>query len=94
MAMVKDLFVDGIGNIAVQAGLVRMELTQIQALPAEGASPVLEITERLAMSLETMLKLHGALSEIVNQMEHKGLIRKKSDEIVHSTTAAEKKVKT
>ena len=81
MAMVKDLFVDGIGNIAVQAGLVRMELTQIQALPAEGASPVLEITERLAMSLETMLKLHGALSEIVNQ-------------IVHSTTAAEKKVKT
>jgi len=39
----------------------------------------------LAMSLETMLKLHGALSEIVAQMEAKGLIRKNTDETISST---------
>jgi len=82
--MVKDIFVDGVGNISVQAGLSRIELTQLKKLPAEGATPEFDITERLAMSLETMLKLHGALSEIVAQMEAKGLIRKNTDEAVSS----------
>ena len=67
--MVKDIFVDGVGNISVQAGLSRIELTQLKKLPTEGATPEFDITERLAMSLETMLKLHGALSDIVTQME-------------------------
>ncbi len=82
--MVKDIFVDGVGNISVQAGLSRIELTQLKKLPTEGANPEFDITERLAMSLETMLKLHGALSEIVAQMEVKGLIRKNTDEAVSS----------
>ena len=83
--MVKDIVVEGVGKISVQAGISRIELTQLKKLPAEGASPELDIAERLALSLETMLKLHGALSEIVAQMEAKGLIRKNTDETISST---------
>ena len=72
----KDIFIDGVGNVSVQAGLVRIELMGLDKLPPEGTPPVLEVSERLAMSLETMLRMHGALSEIVSQMESKGLIKK------------------
>lgn len=75
----KDIFVDGIGNISVQAGLARIELMGLQKVPPEGTSPSFDVSERLAMSLETMLRMHGALSEIVNQMESKGLIKKNAD---------------
>jgi hypothetical protein len=75
----KDIFVDGIGNISVQAGLARIELMGLQKLPSEGTSPAFDVSERLAMSLETLLRMHGALSEIVNQMESKGLIKKNAD---------------
>lgn len=77
--MQKDIFVDGIGNISVQAGLARIELMGLQKVPPEGTSPSFDVSERLAMSLETMLRMHGALSEIVNQMESKGLIKKNVD---------------
>ena len=62
--MVKDIFVDGVGNISVQAGLSRIELTQLKKLPAEGATPEFDITERLAMSLETVSYTHLTLPTI------------------------------
>ena len=33
---ITETFVDGLGNVAVQAALARIELTQLTALPAEG----------------------------------------------------------
>ena len=51
----------------------------LEKVPPKGTPPSFDVTERLAMSLETMLRMHGALSEIVNQMESKGLIKKNVD---------------
>lgn len=77
--MQKDIFVDGIGKISVQAGLARIELMGLEKVPPKGTPPSFDVTERLAMSLETMLRMHGALSEIVSQMESKGLVKKNMD---------------
>lgn len=92
----KDIFIDSVGNVSVQAGLVRIELMGLDKLPPEGTPPVFEVSERLAMSLETMLRMHGALSEIVNQMESKGLIKKNvgnsPDSIDDSSAKARSKV--
>ena len=75
----QETFVDGLGNVAVQAALARIELTQLKSLPAEGQKPVFEVTSRLVMSIETFLKMHQSFTEVINQMESKGLIRKAGD---------------
>ncbi len=73
---ITETFVDGLGNVAVQAALARIELTQLSALPAEGKKPDFQVCERLVMSIETFLKMHQSFSEVVAQLEAKGLIRK------------------
>jgi len=73
---IEELFVDSLGQVSVQANLVRIELMQLQKLPAEKEAPVFQVAERLAMNLDTFLRLHQAVNNIVGQMEEKGLIKK------------------
>ena len=74
---IPERFIDGIGNISIQAAVVRLELTVMERLPGENKAPTLEVAERLAMSIETLLKLHQGLSDVVAQLEGKGLIKKR-----------------
>ena len=68
----QETFVDGLDNVAVQAALARIELTQLKSLPAEGQKPAFEVTSRLVMCIETFLKMHQSFTEVINQMESKG----------------------
>jgi len=49
-------------------------------LPLQDEAPTFEVAERLVMSVETMLRLHQGLTEVVGQMEGKGLIKKRENE--------------
>ena len=77
-----ERFIDGIGNLSVQGTVARVELTVIEKLPLQDETPQLAVAERLVMSVETMLRLHQGLTEVVGQMEGKGLIKKREDEPV------------
>jgi len=72
-----ERFVDGVGNIAVQSAIARIELTVLESLPVQNESPSYQVAERLVMSIDTLLKLYQGLSEVVGQMEGKGLIKKR-----------------
>ncbi len=72
---INETFVDGVGNIAVHAALARIELMQIERLPAAGEKPSYQLAERLVMGIDTLLRLHQALNEIVQQMESRGLVK-------------------
>jgi hypothetical protein len=94
--IVNETFVDGLGNVAVQAALARIELTQLTSLPAEGGKPDFQVCERLVMSIETFLKMHQSFSEVIAQTEAKGLIRKTDSNtatLASSKPAAPKKLK-
>ena len=82
--IITETFVDGLGNVAVQAALARIELTQLTALPAEGKKPDFQVSERLVMSIETFLKMHQSFSEVIQQMEAKGLIRKADGQAIET----------
>ena len=75
-----ERFIDGIGNLSVQGTVARVELTVIEKLPLQDETPQLAVAERLVMSVETMLRLHQGLTEVVGQMEGKGLIKKRENE--------------
>ena len=64
-----ERFIDGIGNLAVQGAVARVELTVIEKLPAQNEAPTYEVAERLVMSVDTMLRLYHGLGEVVGQME-------------------------
>jgi hypothetical protein len=76
-----ELFIDGIGNLAVQGAVARIELTVIEKLPLQDETPQLAVAERLVMSVDTMLRLYQGLGEVVGQMEGKGLIKKREDAV-------------
>jgi hypothetical protein len=88
---VNETFVDGLGNVAVQAALARIELTQLTSLPAEGKQPEFAVTGRLVMSIETFLKMHQSFGEVVKQLESKGLIRKTDEQPAIAAKNAKKK---
>lgn len=73
---IDETFVDGVGNLAVQSALARIELTQLQKLPATGEAPTFQVSQRLVMSIETLLRLHQSLDEVVKQLEAKGVLKK------------------
>jgi len=77
-----ERFIDGIGNLAVQGAVARVELTVVEKLPVQNEAPSYEVAERLVMSIDTMLRLYQGLGEVVGQMEGKGLIKKRENKAV------------
>ncbi len=75
-----DRFVDGVGNVAVQAAVARVELTRLVKIPAKDEAPTFEVSERLVMNVDTLLRMHQALNEVVRQLEEKGVIKKKDSQ--------------
>ena len=73
---INQVFVDGLGGIAGQGGTIRIELSQFQQIPVEGKAPELEVFERLVMNVDTFLKMHQNMSQVIAQMEQKGIIKK------------------
>lgn len=73
---VNQVFVDGLGIIAGQGGTIRIELSQFQQLPQEGQAPDLQVFERLVMNVDTFLKMHQTMTQVIAQMEQKGIIKK------------------
>ena len=81
---VNQVFVDGLGLIAGQGGTIRIELSQFQQLPQEGQTPELQVFERLVMSVDTYLRMHQAMGQVIEQMEKKGIIKKAIKEDIRS----------
>jgi hypothetical protein len=76
--MVEDKFFDGVGNIAVQGAVARVELTRVVKLNAEaGKAPAQEVDMRLVLPLDALLRMYQALGQIVGQMEEKGVVKKR-----------------
>jgi hypothetical protein len=73
-----DQFIDGVGQVSSQGGLVRVELLQTKSLGAKKAKgDDLQVSERLTMTLDTFLRMYAIMGNIAGQMETKGIIKKK-----------------
>ena len=77
--MVEDRFFDGVGNIAVQGAIARIELTRVLELTSgDGKSQEQAVDMRLVLPLDTLLRMYQAMGQIVGQMEEKGVVKKRS----------------
>ena len=93
--MNSDRVVDGLGGFSVVGGVVRLELLSLKTL--EGyltKREAMEVSERLAMSLQTFINLYQGLTRVVNELESKGVITRNPDMVSDAQpviTSAKKK---
>ena len=81
MSGASEIFADGIGEIALVGGMVRIDLVSLsQTVKNESGEAVLEMRERVVMSPEGFLRSFSAMENLVKQLVDAGLLRKSGDE--------------
>jgi len=78
MADQNQLFVDGVFNVAIQDGAVRVDFFQLSPTQrdAEG-KPARQFAHRLIMSPQGFLQTYSAMDQLVKQLEERGLVQRK-----------------
>lgn len=76
---VKNTFYNAVGGIASGEGLIHIEMMQRMNFSADNKEkpPKFEVSERLTMSMNTFLRMHQSMGEVVKQLESKGVIKKR-----------------
>ena len=78
-----DIFIDGIENIVLSQGMVRMDLVRSVSLSRErdkSGKPVVESSQRIVMTPQGFLRTHGAMERMLNELVGAGVVRGKSEE--------------
>ena len=75
---IRNTFYDSVGGIASGEGLVHVEMLQRKDFNTD-KKPEYEVSERLTMSINTFLRMHQAMSRVVDQLEEKGVIKKRDE---------------
>ncbi len=70
-------FVDGIGQVAVINGMARIELTVLNGLNTEASQQSQVVASQLVMPIDAFLRLHQACQKVVEQLEGKGVIKRR-----------------
>ncbi len=70
----QSLYADGVANIRLIDGVIRLDLVNIQELAQEGAK--LQPVGTLALSLPGLLRTHQQLGEVIAKLVEQGLIKK------------------
>ena len=74
---VKNTFYDSVGGIASGEGLVHIEMTQRKDFNTENKEAQFEVSERVTVTINTFLRMHQAMGRVVDQLEEKGVIKKR-----------------
>ncbi|MEL7496932.1 MAG: hypothetical protein AAFN77_04940 [Planctomycetota bacterium] len=77
----RDFFADGIGEITLSGGMVRMDLVTLvgsQNNPED--KPRLEFSRRIVMPPDGFLRSFSAMENLVKQLIEAGLVKPRGDE--------------
>ncbi len=76
-----DIFIDGIENIVLSQGMVRMDLASFSIRKRDkSGKPVVESSQRIVMTPQGFLRTHGAMERMLNELVGAGVVRGKSEE--------------
>ena len=71
--MAEHVFIDGVGDVRLVDGVIRMNLVSLK--PSEGESESsLELTQQLVMSPPAFLRMVRALGQSVASLQEKGFL--------------------
>ncbi len=72
----KDIFADGIGEITLSGGMVRMDLVTLTGSQSNSEEkPKLEFSQRVIMPPDGFLRSFSAMENLVKQLIDAGLVK-------------------
>ena len=91
MSESKDIFADGIGEITLSGGMVRMDLVSLVGSQKDSENkPKLEFSQRIVMPPDGFLRSFSAMENLVNQLIESGLVKPCDGETVTGEGANKK----
>lgn len=76
----QEIFADGIGEIVLSGGMVRMDLVALTGHKRDQEEPKLEFRQRLVMPPDGFLRSFSAMEDLVKQLIKAGLIKPRDSE--------------
>ena len=81
MSETRDFFADGIGEITLSGGMVRMDLvTLVGSQNDPDNKPRLELSKRIVMPPDGFLRSFSAMENLVKQLIDAGLVKPRDGE--------------
>lgn len=81
MAKLEEFFADGIGEITLAGGMVRMDLVSLTGKQGDDENqPRLEATRRIVMPPDGFLRSFGAMENLVKQLVDAGIVKQREGE--------------
>ena len=78
MARLEEFFADGIGEITLAGGMVRMDLVSLTGKQGDdGNEPRLEASRRIVMPPDGFLRSFGAMENLVKQLVDAGIVKQR-----------------
>ena len=85
----KDIFADGIGEITLSGGMVRMDLVTLTGSQANSdEKPKLEFSQRVIMPPDGFLKSFSAMENLVKQLIDAGLVKPRDQQVSNDSNAS------
>ena len=76
----EEFLVDGIGKLSYRSGIFRLEFMTLDSIPEPGATASYVCSHRIAMSLDTLVKLHKSLGRVLEELDEKGVPKTEVDQ--------------
>ncbi len=77
----KEIFADGIGEIVLSGGMVRMDLVALTGSQRDDQKqPQLEFRQRVVMPPDGFLRSFSAMEDLVKQLVKAGLVKRRDEE--------------
>lgn len=90
MAYERELFADGIGEITLSGGMVRLDLVSlVGSQNDENNRPRLEVTRRIVMPPDGFLRSFSAMENLVKQLVEAGLVQPRDGANVSPANSAQ-----
>lgn len=86
----REIFADGIGEITLAGGMVRMSLVTLVGSRREGDQPRFEQRERIVMPPDGFLRSFSAMEDLVKQLINAGLVKPRSGEGIETADTTPK----
>ena len=76
----REFFADGIGEITLSGGMVRMDLVTLKGSQNSENKPKLEFSQRIIMPPDGFLRSFSAMENLVKQLVDAGLVKPRDGE--------------
>ena len=80
--MTSEIFADGVSEVNIAGGVVRINFVSLSAtLKDEKGTPVRELRQRIVITPQGVLELHGAMQQVIEKLVATGVPQRRPDDI-------------